>query len=176
MYQKYPWRKPGKAKPKTKRWPARFTQNQRESSYVSTQWKIKESTHFSMQWDPTFLEFAHGCGAAVFMEKIRCVEDAWYSHCAHRWQIYVGKVRGHSHILGWPWLSEFQVRTCEEVLANILELPDMRAPVRQTYGLVSKWIFEEGEVGERGNFKCSVLRKTLKQSSQNVFKHLEKQK
>lgn len=43
--------KPGKAKPKTKRWLARYTQNQRESSYVSTQWKIKESIHFFMEWE-----------------------------------------------------------------------------------------------------------------------------
>lgn len=45
-----------------------------------------------------------------------------------------------------------------------MELPFMRAQVRQTYRLVSKLIFKEGEVGERGNFKCSVLKKNKPRS------------
>lgn len=57
-----------------------------------------------------------------------------------------------------------------------MELPYRTAHVRQTYRLVSKLVFEKGEVGERGNFKCPVLKKPLKRSSQNLFKCLEQQK
>lgn len=46
-----PMDKTGKAKPKPKRWLARYTQNQRKSSYVSTQRKI-----FFIEWETNIFE------------------------------------------------------------------------------------------------------------------------